>query len=122
MGEIEAILGLLVAVVALATVARWIGWPYPVAMVLGGLALAPLPSLPTVTVDPDLMFLVFVAPLVFGTAWLTSLRDVRANLRPISLLAFGLLLVTILCVAVVAHAALGGPPWPAAFILGTLLA
>src|SRR5690349_3228189 len=98
MSEIEAILGLLVAVVALATVARWLGWPYPVAMVLGGLAFAAVPGLPIVSVEPDTVFLLFVAPLVFATAWVTSLRDVRANIRPIGLLAFGLLLVTVVVV------------------------
>jgi CPA1 family monovalent cation:H+ antiporter len=122
MSEIEAILGLLVAVVALAPVARWLGWPYPVAMVLGGLAFAAIPGLPIVTVEPDTVFLLFVAPLVFATAWLSSLRDIRANVRPIGLLAFGLLIVTMVGVAVVAHASIAGLTWPSAFVLGTLVA
>src|SRR3954462_6619050 len=122
MAEIETVVGLLVAVVALASVSRWLGVPYPIPMVLGGLALAAIPGLPTVTLDPDIVFLVFVAPLVYAAAWLTSLRDIRANARPISLLALGLLTLTILVVAVVAHAAIPGLSWPAAFVLGTLVA
>src|SRR5213592_4486190 len=111
MAEIETVVGLLVAVVVLASAARWLGIPYPIAMVLGGLAFAAVPGLPTVTLDPDIVFVVFVAPLVFATAWLTSLRDIRANARPIGLLALGLLAITIVTVAVAAHVAMTGLPW-----------
>jgi Na+/H+ antiporter len=121
MAEIETILGLLMVVAVLATLARWLAVPYPIPMVLGGLVVAALPGLPTITVEPDIVFLVFVAPLVFATAWLTSLRDVRANVRPIGVLALGLLVVTIVAVAGVAHLAIEGLSWPAAFVLGTLV-
>jgi monovalent cation/hydrogen antiporter len=122
MREIETVLGLLLAVAVLATVARRIGVPYPIPMVLGGLALAAVPGLPPVELAPDVVFVLFVAPLVYSTAWLSSLRDIRANVRPISLLAVWLLLLTIVAVAAVAHAADGSLPWPAAFVLGALVA
>ncbi|MCC6178601.1 MAG: Na+/H+ antiporter [Chloroflexi bacterium] len=122
MVEIEIILGLLVAVAVLATLARWIGVPYPIPMVLGGLVLTAIPELPNVTIAPDVIFLIFVAPLVFSTAWVTSLRSIRANVRPIGLLSVGLLLVTTVAVAAAVHQSVPDLPWSAAFVLGTLIA
>src|SRR5437667_10176950 len=120
MGVVEIVLGLLVAVVALVTVARKVQVPYPVLLVLGGLALALMPNLPRVELDPDLVFVLFLPPLVYSAAFSTSLRDFRANLRPISLLAFGLVLFTMLVVAVVAHQVIG-MPWGPAFVLGIIV-
>src|SRR3712207_8099619 len=102
------------AVAALATLARRVGVPYPILLVVGGLALALVPELPPVELDPEIVFLVFLPPLLFGAAYFTSWRDFRRNLRPIGLLAGGLVLATTLGAAVVAHL-VTGLPWPAAF-------
>jgi Na+/H+ antiporter len=119
-GTIEIVLGLLVVVAALVSLARKIGVPYPILLVLGGLALALVPNLPRVELDPNIVFLLFLPPLVYSSAVFTSLRDLRANLLPISLLAFGLVLFTMLVVAVVAHAVIG-MPWASAFVLGIII-
>ncbi len=108
MPEIEAILVLLVAVAALATLAARIGVPYPILLVLGGLVLGFVPALPRVELDPEVVFLLFLPPLLYVSALFTSWRDFRANLRPISLLAVGLVLMTTCAVAAVAH--WGGRP------------
>src|SRR5262245_11991231 len=71
--------------------------------------------------EPDLVLLLFLPPLLYGDAWATSWRDFRANLRPILLLAVGLVFATTLAVGVVAHAALPGLPWAVAFTLGAIL-
>src|SRR3989304_1569742 len=94
MREIELVLALLAAVVVLAVLARRLGLPYPMVMVLAGLALGFVPGLPQVELDPEIVFLVFLPPILYAAAFLTSMREFRANLRPIALLAFGLVLFT----------------------------
>ncbi len=117
---VETVLGLLVAVAALVTIARKFAIPYPILLVLGGLVLGFVPHLPPVTLNPDLVFLLFLPPLLYWEALNTPLREFRANLRPILLLAIGLVLVTTSIVAVVAHILLG-LDWPVAFVLGAIL-
>ncbi len=118
---ITLILGLLVAMVILATIAPRLRIPYPILLVLGGLLIGFLPGLPRFTSNPDLVFLLFLPPLLYSSAWLTSWRDFRARLRPISLLALGLVLLTTVVVAVVAHALVPGLPWAVAFVLGAIV-
>src|SRR5918998_2991496 len=124
MPEIEAILVLLAAVAALATLANRIDIPYPILLVLGGLVLGFVPELvpafPRVELEPDVVFLLFLPPLLYVSALFTSWRDFRANLRPISLLAVGLVLMTTCAVAAVAHWAIE-LPWAAAFALGAIV-
>jgi CPA1 family monovalent cation:H+ antiporter len=118
---IRLVLLLLVAVAVLASLARRLSIPYPIALVLGGLLLAALPGLPQVQLDPDLVFLLFLPPLVYAAGWTTSLRDVLLHLRSILVLAVVLVLVTTAVVGVVAHLAVPGLSWPAAFILGAIV-
>ncbi len=89
MPTIEVILGLLLVVAVLATLASRINVPYPILLVLGGLVLGFVPGLPPVELEPELVFLIFLPPLLYVSALFTSWRDFRANLRPISLLAGG---------------------------------
>ena len=120
MPEIETIFVLLAAVATLATLANRIGVPYPILLVLGGLVLGFVPGLPRVELEPDVVFLLFLPPLLYVSAIFTSWRDFRTNLRKISLLAVGLVLVTTCAVAAVAHWAVG-LPWGAAFVLGAIV-
>ena len=120
MPEIEAILILLAAVAALATLANRINIPYPILLVLGGLILGFVPGLPRIALEPDVVFLLFLPPLLYVSALFTSWRDFRANLRPISLLAVGLVLMTTCVVAAVAHWAID-LPWASAFVLGAIV-
>jgi monovalent cation/hydrogen antiporter len=123
MPAVATVLGLLVAVAFLAFVARRIHVPYPIVLVVGGLAIALVPGLPYVQLEHDVVFLVFLPPLIYAAGWFTSLRDFRANLRPIGLLAIGLVIFTVVCVAGVAHMLEPGQlPWAAAFTLGAILA
>jgi CPA1 family monovalent cation:H+ antiporter len=120
--DVELVLGLLVAVAALVTLASRFGLPYPILLVVGGLALGFIPGLPRVALEPDLVFLIFLPPLLYRDAITTSWRDFRADLRKILLLAFGLVLATTLVVGVVAHAVVPGLPWSIAFVLGAIVA
>ena len=119
--ELEVIILLLALVLALTTIAQRIGIPYPIFLVLGGLVLGVVPGLPAVTLHPDLVFLVFLPPILWAAAYFTSLREFRQNLRPIALLAVGLVLATSAGVAVVAHALLPGIGWAAAIALGAIV-
>src|SRR3712207_4316307 len=121
-GHLELwILGLLAAVAGLVMLSNFFRVPYPVFLVLGGLALAIVPIVPDIELPPDLVLLVFLPPILYSAAFFSSPRDLRANLRPIGFLSIGLVLVTVVTVAVVAHVATG-LPWAAAFVLGTILA
>ena len=107
LGPIELVMLLLVVATALAYVARRIGVAYPILLVLGGLALGGLgyalapDLLAEVQLDPDLVFLLFLPPILFGSGYLTPIRDLKANARPIGLLAIGLVLFTTVVVGVV---------------------
>ena len=121
MHEIEIILGLLLVVAALAVVAQRLAVPYPILLVIGGLVLGFVPGLPKVELHPEVVFLLFLPPLLTSAAWYTSWCDFRFNLRPILLLAIGLVLATTSAVAVVAHAAISGLTWATAFVLGAIV-
>ena len=121
MHEVELSLGLLVAVAGFATVARLVRMPYPILLVVAGLLLAVMPGVPDVVLAPDLVFLLFLPPLLYIAAFDTAIRDVRELLRPIVSLAVGLVLATTATVAVVVHTVLPEIGWPAAFALGAIV-
>jgi monovalent cation/hydrogen antiporter len=110
----------LLAVVALLVIAQVVRVPYPIMLVIGGLGLAAIPGLPEVELDPDIVLVGFLPPLLYAAAFFTPLRELRRNVRPISMLAVGLVLATMLVVAVVAHEALGFG-WAESFVLGAIV-
>jgi len=121
MHQAEIIVLLFAAVAALVVVARKLALPYPVVLVLAGLALSFIPRLPEVKLNPDVVFYFFLPPLIYPAALFTSWRDFRRNLRPILLLAIGLVLVTTMTIAYVAHSIAPSLPWAAAFALGAIV-
>ena len=114
------VFGLLVAVAALAVVARLVRVPYPILLVIGGLAIGFIPGIPQIELDPDLVLLVFLPPLLYAAAFFSNLRELRANARPIGLLAIGLVAITMVAVAAAAHWAIG-LDWEVAFVLGAIV-
>jgi monovalent cation/hydrogen antiporter len=120
MGAAEIFVGLLLAVAVLALVARKVGIPYPILFVFGGLLLGLIPRLPRVRLDPELIFLFVLPPLLYPAALFTPWRDFRANVRPIGLLAIGLVLFTTVAVAYLAHYYMG-LPLAAGFVLGAII-
>jgi len=123
---IELVLLLLVVATALAYVARRIGVAYPILLVIGGLVLgivlSLVPDAPTVQLPPEVVFLVFLPPILFGSGYSSQLRDIKANLRPIGLLAIGLVLFSTLAVGVVAGLLVPALQWAPAFALGAIVA
>ena len=121
MEHIELVIfGLLVATAGLAVLARVVGVPYPVTLVVGGAVIGFLPGVPSVELEPELVLLIFLPPLLYGAAFFTSVRDLRRNAGPIALLSIPLVFVTMLAVAVVAHEVIG-LDWGPAFVLGAIV-
>src|SRR3954447_4680866 len=122
MGQAELlIVGLLVAVAGLSALARRLAIPYPIVLVVGGAAIGFIPGLPEVKLDPEIVLVVFLPPLLYASAFFADFRYIRRGLRPISLGAIGLVLATMVAVAVVAHALVPEMPWAAAFTLGAIV-
>lgn len=119
-GIIEIFLAIMLAVVVLSLLARRLHIPYPIFFVIGGTLLGFIPGLPQVHLNPELLFLLVLPPLLFPAALFTSWRDFRANARPISLLAVGLVLFTTIIVAFLAHY-IFHLPLAAGFVLGAII-
>src|SRR5438132_256527 len=112
--------GLLAAGLLLLSIAQFVRIPYPILLVLGGLGLSFVPGIPHIQLRPEVVLVAVLPPLLYGSAYFTSLRELRANVGPISALAIGLVLTTTLAVAAVAHEAIG-LDWPTSFVLGALV-
>jgi monovalent cation/hydrogen antiporter len=120
METLELLVGLLAAVAVVVRLAGRTNIPEPVLLVVAGLAVALIPGLPEVELDPQLILALFLPPLLYWAALHTDPRDLRANLRPIALLAVGLVLATTAAVAWLGHAVLG-LPWAVAVVLGAIV-
>ncbi len=118
----EVALILLAGVAAVSGIARRVGFPAPFALVVVGLGVGVLPGVPVIELDPDLVLLLFLPPLLYAAALSTAFADFRQNLRPIALLSVGLVLVTAGVVGVVAHLVVPDLPYAVAFALGAIVA
>jgi monovalent cation/hydrogen antiporter len=121
MKEIEILFGLLVVVTALAAIAGKVKIPYPILLVLVGALIGFIPFLPNYELNPDIVFLVFLPPILYSAAWYTSWRDFKDELRPISLLAIGLTLATTTVVGYIAYWLIDGISLPVAFVIGAIV-
>jgi len=120
--EIEPLLlAMMVAVAGLSVLARLVGVPYPILLVVGGLVLGFVPGMPEVELPPELVLVAFLPPLLYWAGFFSSPRDLRADARAITASAVGLVLVTTVAVAAAAHAVVDGLDWPAAFALGAIV-
>src|SRR3954451_11272226 len=121
MGDAEVFLaGLFVLVAGLNVLALRLSIPYPIVLVLGGLVVGAIPGLPDITLNPDLVLVIFLPPLLYSAGVFADLRSLRDNLRPILLLSVVLVVVTTVAVAVVAHEVIG-MSWALAFALGAIV-
>lgn len=121
MGAEILIGGLLVSVAALAALARLLSIPYPIVLVLGGAVIGFVPGLPHVELDPEVVLVVFLPPLLYWAALSANFRDMRENLRGLVLSSVGLVLATMAAVSALAHILVPGLSWPAAFALGAIV-
>jgi monovalent cation/hydrogen antiporter len=115
------ILILLIFVVSLAAIAKRLEVPYPIVMVIGGLILSLVPHVPRIELNPDVVFLLILPPLLFSSAYVTSWREFRFNLVSIGMLAFGLVAVTVFGVGFAARWFLPGFDWRMGLVLGAVV-
>jgi CPA1 family monovalent cation:H+ antiporter len=118
---LELVLLLLLCAVALGWIARRFKFPYPIALVVGGALLGFIPKLPQFPFDPQLILVLVLPPILYQASLLTSWNDFKANIRPISLLAIGLVIATTLAVGAALKLLVPDVPWAAAFVLGAIV-
>ncbi|MFL6446539.1 MAG: Na+/H+ antiporter [Bryobacteraceae bacterium] len=116
------VLALLVLVICFGSIAKWLNLPYPIVLVIAGLAVSLLPQLPRIPLNASMIFVGVLPPLLFSAAFTTSWREFRYNLASIALLAFGLVGFTVLGVAVAAHMLLPEFDWRLGLVLGAVVA
>lgn len=122
MNDLEFLFVLLAAAAGLVRVADIVRVPYPIVLVVGGLAIGFAPGLPDLVLPPDVVFLVFLPPLLTSAGFSASPQELRAERTALGWLSLALVLATMGGVAVVAHAVVGGLPWAGAFVLGAVVA
>lgn len=122
MAVFEIVIALLLGGAILAAIARRLATPYPALVAIGGAALALVPHMPSFGLDPELVLVLFVAPVLLDAAFDASQRDLRTHWRAVAGLAVGAVILTVLIVAIVAHALVPGLPWAAAIVLGAIVA
>ncbi|HEX4013153.1 MAG TPA: Na+/H+ antiporter [Candidatus Cybelea sp.] len=117
-----AIIVVFLAIIVLVTIANRINVAYPIVLVLGGMAIGFIPGVPTLPLPPDLVLVVFLPPLLYWESVTAPTSEFRAGALWIFQMAFGLVILTTIAVAVVAHAVVPGMPWAVAFVLGAIVA
>lgn len=121
MGGLQIVIAaLFVSAAGLNALANWLNVPYPIPLVIGGLVLGLVPGIPSIQLNPNLVLLVFLPPLLYSSAFFADLRALRSDARVISLSAIGLVLATVLAVAVIGHELIG-LPWAMSFALGAIV-
>jgi CPA1 family monovalent cation:H+ antiporter len=121
MENITVIIFLLFGIAFLGILSSKYKFPFSIVLVMSGVCISIIPGLPIIALSPDVVFIIFLPPILYSAAWNTSWHDFKANLRPISLAAVGLVFFTTLSVAVVAHFIVPGLSWPTAFLIGAIV-
>jgi monovalent cation/hydrogen antiporter len=121
MANIATVIILLAVITALAELTDKIKVPQPILLVIAGMGIGFIPGLPVISIDPEIVLLVFLPPLLYAAAWTTSWPDFKKAKRPITLLAIGCVIFTTCAVAVIAHYFIPGLGWPESFVLGAII-
>jgi Na+/H+ antiporter len=121
MGDLQIVIAaLFISAAGLNALSNWLNVPYPIPLVIGGLLLGLVPGISPIQLNPDLVLLVFLPPLLYASAFFGDLRALRADARVISLTAIGLVLATTAAVALIGHELID-LPWAMAFALGAIV-
>ncbi|MDP4263333.1 MAG: cation:proton antiporter, partial [Bacteroidota bacterium] len=121
MEKFRIVIFILAVLISLSALIEKIKLPHPIFLVLTGFAIGFIPALPDLALDPDVVFLIFLPPLLYDVAFRTSWHDFKKDIRPISALAVSLVFFTTLAVAITAHYFIPAFSWPLAFLLGAIV-
>jgi monovalent cation/hydrogen antiporter len=121
MQNVTIVVVLLFAIAFLAVLSARFKFPFPIILVLSGIVISLIPGLPEITLNPEVVFLIFLPPLLYGAAFNTSWHEFKAALRPIGMASIGLVFFTTGLVGVTAHYLIPGLDWPFAFLLGAIV-
>jgi monovalent cation/hydrogen antiporter len=120
--DVEFLIAVLFAAAVLVRLAELVSIPYPIVLVVGGVAIGFVPGVPDIRLAPEAVFLLFLPPLLHAAGFYASPQELRAAAAQLFSLTFALVLVTMCAIAVVSHAVVDGLSWPVAFVLGAILA
>lgn len=112
---------ILAVMIGLSAVADRIKIPYPILLIIAGIAVGFVPSLPSIDINPEIIFLIFLPPLLYDAAFNISFKEFKTNINTIFTLAITLVFITAIGIAVVAHYMIPGMSWPVSFVLGAIL-
>lgn len=112
---------ILAVMIGLSAVADRIKIPYPILLIVAGIAVGFVPSLPSIDINPEIIFLIFLPPLLYDAAFNISFKEFKTNINTIFTLAITLVFITAIGIAVVAHYMIPGMSWPVSFVLGAIL-
>ncbi|GAB4024487.1 Na+/H+ antiporter [Spirosoma koreense] len=121
MENYSVILFLLAVMIGLSAIADKVRLPYPILLVMAGIAVGFIPGVPDIELDPDIVFLLFLPPMLYDAAFNISLNEFKKNVNTISTLAVALVFLTTIGIAAFARYAIPGMTWPLAFVLGAIL-
>lgn len=121
MENVSIIIMLLFGVAFLSLLSKKYNFPTPIVLVLFGLIISLIPGLPVIELNPEIVFIIFLPPLLYYAAWYTNWNDAKKYARPIAMSAIGLVFFTTLAVAVASHLLIPGISWPMAFLLGAIV-
>lgn len=121
MNDVGLITMLLFGVIFLAVLSKRFKFPFPIVLVLSGIVISLIPGLPAISLQPDIIFLIFLPPLLYEASWNTSWHNLKAYKRPILLAAFGLVFFTTVFVGTIAHLFIPGISWSLGFLLGAIV-
>ncbi|MBL7932037.1 MAG: Na+/H+ antiporter [Bacteroidia bacterium] len=121
MENVTIIIMMLFGISFLSILSRKYKFPFPIVLILCGILISIIPGLPVIALSPEIVFIIFLPPLLYSAAWSTSWHEFKAAIRPISLAAIGLVLFTMSAVALVAYSLIPDMTWPLAFLLGAIV-
>lgn len=121
MENVSLILMLLFGITFLGLLSYRYKFPFPIVLVLSGVAISLIPGLPVIALDPTIVFVIFLPPLLYAAAWNTSWHNFKSSIRPITRAAVGLVFFTTVLVAVAAHVLIPDISWPVAFLIGAIV-
>jgi Na+/H+ antiporter len=121
MENYSIVIFIMAVMIILSAFADKVRLPYPVLLITAGIAIGFVPAIPAIELDPDVVFLIFLPPLLYDAAFNISFKDFRVHLNTISTLAIGLVFITTLGIAAIAHYCIPGMNWPLSFVLGAIL-